>query len=311
MFEIVTDNYGGHGETMVDALPSPMQESTGTDLQGAVPPTDLFVSLTAQYRRVRTEMHSSPNVLRNGSESPAAEQQAGRAKQLATTFLIRQSISAAENAMHRISAMLKRLELPVFTEQCHLKKMLWQEQTTAAASLAAAEDALRALSVPCATLLKSLQQHYTERLRLTATRLGTLLTQIPPVDAREEPIIAPLPEAATQPVAHPETELQMAKLLLPRRDVQRDAQLQNTIFALAERLSELKSAVYAQDTLIDRVDHCFSAAEHHVGAATGEIGKLIHRSVRIKDYTIYFLLYLICVLLCLSAIKTISASKAH
>lgn len=85
--------------------------------------------------------------------------------------------------------------------------------------------------------------------------------------------------------------------------LERANNIKTCIYNVTSTLIQLKMALKAQTGLIDTIDSCFEKSNMYLERANDEIERLPGRYCGFKDYIIYVLLYVICVLLVLIFVK--------
>lgn len=94
-----------------------------------------------------------------------------------------------------------------------------------------------------------------------------------------------------------------AEGLLALETVQKTNSIRQSIQKLTNTLTQLKIALKAQTGLIDTIDSYFEKSAIYLDKANKEIEKLPGRYCGFKDYIIYGLLYIICILIVLIFVK--------
>lgn len=86
--------------------------------------------------------------------------------------------------------------------------------------------------------------------------------------------------------------------------VSRVSHIRHNIFSLTNTLLELKMVLKDQTSMIDRIDFYFDKSNMYLERANDEIEKLPEHLTGFKDFAIYCLIYVLCILLVLALIKT-------
>lgn len=98
---------------------------------------------------------------------------------------------------------------------------------------------------------------------------------------------------------------------LIQETVQRSNNIKANILNLTNTLIQLKMALKSQSTMIDSIDHYFDQANEYLRQANKQIAKIPEKYTRFKDWIIYFLTYVICVLLSMILVKTYLHRDLH
>ncbi|ELA42493.1 uncharacterized protein VICG_00592 [Vittaforma corneae ATCC 50505] len=91
--------------------------------------------------------------------------------------------------------------------------------------------------------------------------------------------------------------------IILQETIQRSNNIKTSIFNVTNTLIQLKMALKSQTCLIDTIDSCFDKSNMYLEQANKEIEKIPGNYCGFKDYVIYTLLYIICILLVLLFIK--------
>lgn len=105
----------------------------------------------------------------------------------------------------------------------------------------------------------------------------------------------------------PETCYEDDRLL--QMTISRASQIRQNIFNLTNTLLELKMALSKQTNLIDRIDFYFDQSNFYLGEANREIDKMPGSFTEYKNFIIYCLIYIICILFILTVIKVAKSKQ--
>lgn len=86
--------------------------------------------------------------------------------------------------------------------------------------------------------------------------------------------------------------------------MQRSSNIKTNILNITNTLIQLKMALKAQSLMIDSIDYYFDKSNMYLIKANQQIEHIPGKITKFKDYIIYTLLYIICVLLMMILIKT-------
>lgn len=91
---------------------------------------------------------------------------------------------------------------------------------------------------------------------------------------------------------------------LKQEKMKKNSNIKSSILTLGNSINQLKLIVKSQSSLIDTIDSYFEKSNLYLEEANKEVEKIPRLYTGLKNYTIYFLLYLICVLLCIILVKS-------
>jgi len=165
------------------------------------------------------------------------------------------------------------------------------------------EDAARLFQCPQASVQDAVQYHIFSRLQLLLTRFRNL-EQKQLMHKSGTPLMhkTNTPYLEDTPPETPYIENSTTQEELEVEASHRTNSIKASICNITTSLIQLKMALKAQTGLIDTIDCCFEKSSIYLDKANSEIEKLPGR-FGVKDYIIYALLYVICVLIVLIFIK--------
>ncbi|KAI5169112.1 hypothetical protein PAEPH01_0447 [Pancytospora epiphaga] len=209
--------------------------------------------------------------------------------QFATVDSIREALNLLSIEIAVLQKKQSRQALPSFSSRTKKMLEIKTHQECIANSIKTIDANIKAIVFKEKRISSSIQMYFTNMLK----KLVVLHRTIQRESLSKNEIYD---ECQTQETMMP-TENAM------KLTVNRTAQIRQSIFNLTNTLLELKLTLKDQSMTLDRIDFFFDKSNFYLEEANQEIDKIPSNYVALKDFTIYFLLYIIGVLLIFVLIK--------
>lgn len=144
------------------------------------------------------------------------------------------------------------------------------------------------------TVQKEVQRHLLDNLRLHLTKFSSIDQKL----ILRKTIDPPKPEMWAGGLQEVDSEA-----LLVQESIERNQSIKASVYSVTNTLIQLKTALKSQTSLIDTIDSYFDKSNVYLERANKEIERLPGNYCSFKDYAIYGLLYLICILLLMIFVK--------
>jgi len=202
---------------------------------------------------------------------------------------IRIRIAKLEEDILDLKKRMNKLALPSFSSREGKLKELDSQRHRINVEIKEAEKEIRGIRYPEDKITKSMQSYFIRMLKRVV------------LDYRKSQQES-LREISTNGIAGAGFAASESERLL-EETVQRTTNIRKNILQLTGTIAELKTALTAQNAMLDRIDYFLENSNFYLGETVKEIEKIPGGILRIKDFIIYVLIYIICVLLVLTAIK--------
>lgn len=208
---------------------------------------------------------------------------------------IRDEIKALSEGISLLKIKLDRNTLPSFSSRQRHIREINSLKTEIEAKLQTIEGSIRNIIVGDKKMTEAIHSYFLFVLKEYALRFRSLHKTI----LKAAPVYSP---RYGQAEVAAESPLQLM--------IKRSSKIQESVLTLSNTLMELKMALKQQGEVIDRIDTHFEKSNIFLEGANKEIMQMPRKLTKYKDYIIYFMMYLICVLLILSVVKMLRESHS-
>lgn len=206
-----------------------------------------------------------------------------------TVLPIRDAIDKLNTEIAALQKKLNKHSLPSFNSREKKFKEIETQKETINSTIGEIEQMIRAVSFAEKRMVIAIQSYFFNTLKRVILLYRTIQQEsLTKCEMYNE-------YKADDTIYEDENLLQMT--------IHRTSQIRQNIFNLTNTLLELKMILKNQSMAIDRIDFFFDRSNFYLEEANREIEKMPGNFTKYKDFIIYCLIYLICILLVLVLIK--------